>query len=95
VMTSEQPDYEQARTEIVERTQRDALEVLGKLGGEPTWLQGDETPACPACGHDMRFVAQLEEGPDWKTAMNFGGGGWAYVFQCAECESSAAMLWQS
>ena len=31
----------------------------------------------------MRFVAQLEEGPDHRTAMNFGGGV-GYLFDCKE-----------
>jgi hypothetical protein len=28
------------------RTMRD---VLGQLGGVPSWLQHDETPTCPSC----------------------------------------------
>ena len=56
-------------------------QVLGQLGGRPDWIQEDETPVCPACGQPMVLAAQLEEGPDPETAMNFGGG-WAYVFTC-------------
>ncbi|MEV8095897.1 DUF1963 domain-containing protein [Kitasatospora sp. NPDC085879] len=66
---------------------------LGQLGGEPGWLQYDETPECPGCARPMPFAAQLEEGPDPVTAMNFGGGGSAYAFACEPCDH-AAFLWQ-
>ena len=42
----------------------------------------------------MRFLAQLEEGPDWRTEMNFGGGGCGYVFDCTCRSGSAKLLWQ-
>ncbi len=67
--------------------------VLGQLGGEPDWIQDDETPQCPACGQAMRLAAQLEEGPDYRTAMNFGGG-CAYVFACDCPAATARFLWQ-
>lgn len=70
------------------------LRVQGQLGGAPAWLQGDETPTCPGCGEPMAFVAQLEEGFDWATSANFGGGGIGYVFTCGACRA-AAFLWQS
>ena len=69
-------------------------DVLGQLGGEPVWIQGEEVPTCDACGQDMSFVAQLEQGPDWETEMNFGGGGCAYVYRCRCSSSQAKMLWQ-
>jgi hypothetical protein len=67
-------------------------EVLGQLGGVPAWIQGDETPACPACHTPMAFVAQLEEGREDATAANFGGG-CAYAFACLT-DREAAFLWQ-
>jgi hypothetical protein len=73
---------------------RDATRtILGQIGGEPFWLQNDETPHCPACAKLMGFAAQLEEGYDYRTAANFGGGGIGYVFTCAACRE-AAFLWQ-
>ncbi|RZJ69452.1 MAG: hypothetical protein EOO45_13585 [Flavobacterium sp.] len=72
-------DYENAR----EDWDGNRRQVLGQLDGEPSWLQGDETPKCTCCNKKMRFVAQLEEGPDHKTAMNFGGGS-GYLFDCKE-----------
>ncbi|MEV6207456.1 DUF1963 domain-containing protein [Kitasatospora sp. NPDC051914] len=65
---------------------------LGRLGGEPEWLQYEQTPDCPSCEQEMAFVAQLEEGPDSLTAMNFGSG-CAYAFACEPC-GSGAFLWQ-
>lgn len=68
--------------------------VLGLLGGEPDWLQNDETPNCPGCAAPMAFTAELEEGHDRTTSANFGGGGLGYVFTCAPC-GRAAFLWQN
>lgn len=64
---------------------------VGKLGGTPDWIQGDETPNCD-CDKAMTFVAQVEESahPD----LNFGGHGSSYVFTCAPCNKSK-FLWQS
>jgi hypothetical protein len=67
--------------------------VLGRLGGEPDWIQGDETPDCPSCTARTTFTAELEEGSDFATSANFGGGGRGYVFHCRPC-SEAAFLWQ-
>ena len=66
--------------------------ILGQLSGAPDWLQFEETPVCDCCGNEMRFVAQLEEGPDHKTAMNFGGGV-AYLFDCP-VGRTGKFLWQ-
>lgn len=83
-------DYDSAR----ENWEGNGREVLGQLYGEPVWLQADETPECDCCKQSMRFVAQLEEGPDHRTAMNFGGGGVAYLFDC-KAGKTAKFLWQS
>jgi hypothetical protein len=82
-------DYDSAR----ENWTGNRREVLGQLNGEPSWIQGDETPECDCCKKSMRFVAQLEEGPDYKTIMNFGGGGIAYLFDC-KAGNTAKFLWQ-
>lgn len=74
-----QTDYNDAREEWQGRRR----DVLGQLYGKPAWIQGDETPKCTCCNAKMRFVAQLEEGPDHTTAMNFGGG-CGYLFDCPE-----------
>ncbi|WP_093612274.1 hypothetical protein [Streptomyces indicus] len=71
----------------------DGEKVLGQLGGDVVWLQGDETPDCPGCAEPMAFLASLEEGYDHETSANFGGGGLSYVFSCRACVK-AAFLWQ-
>lgn len=68
-------------------------EILEQLSGQPEWIQNDETPSCDCCQKQMRFVAQLEEGPDYRTAMNFGGAGSAYLFDCPQGKT-AKFLWQ-
>ncbi|MFF4207966.1 DUF1963 domain-containing protein [Streptomyces sp. NPDC001796] len=85
--------YDAARRRWAEAHGRSEQEVLGQLGGVPSWLQADETPACRSCGHSMGFVAQLEEGHDHRTALNFGGGGRGYAFACTACEEGC-FLWQ-
>lgn len=77
--------------DVAREAQPSGRQVLGVLGGEPPWIQGDETPVCDGCDERMQPVALLEEGPDHTTAMNFGGG-CAYVFRC-DC-GSAKLLWQ-
>lgn len=67
--------------------------VLGQFGGEPEWIQNDETPTCPRCSTSMSFTASLEEGHDHAAAANFGGGGRGYIFTCRPC-SEAAFLSQ-
>ncbi|MEU0275778.1 hypothetical protein [Streptomyces sp. NPDC006307] len=66
--------------------------VLGRLGGEPGWLQGDETPGCPSCSTPMTFTAELEEGPDFETSANFGGA--SATSSTAAPVNGAAFLWQ-
>jgi hypothetical protein len=67
-------DYDDARQAWAAREGRPMGDVLGQVGGQPSWLQADETPACPECGKPMSFVVQLEEGHDYRTAANCGGG---------------------
>ncbi|GLZ80224.1 hypothetical protein Afil01_50310 [Actinorhabdospora filicis] len=86
-------DYATARQGWAAATGRSPREVLGKLGGAPEWIQGDETPTCQGCGAPMDFGVQLEEGRDPRTGMNFGGGGRGYVFACGPCDR-AAFVWQ-
>jgi hypothetical protein len=85
--------YDDARAAWAEREGRPAGDVLGQLGGQPTWIQADETPDCADCGKPMGLVVQLEEGHDHRTAANFGGRGCGYGFGCQPC-GTAAFLWQ-
>ena len=63
-------------------------EVLGSLGGSPSYLEDDRLPACPSCTGTMEFAAHLEEGITRETAMNLGGQ-LGYVFVCRPCSEGA------
>ncbi len=86
-------DYPSAAMGWATATGTDTRQVLGQIGGTAHWEELDETPTCPACGEAMRFTALLEQGPDRKTEMNFGGG-WAYVFRCGCAAKTARLLLQ-
>jgi hypothetical protein len=86
-------NYEDAYDKWPEESDLSPRQVLGQMYGKPSWLQGEEVPDCNVCEKPMRFVAQLEQGPDWETEMNFGGGGTAYIFDCS-CPQSAKFLFQ-
>jgi hypothetical protein len=64
--------------------------AVGTVGGEPVWVQADETPTC-TCGAQMTLAMQLDEAAH--DGLNFGGGGTAYTFVCSPC-SIARFLWQ-
>ena len=89
----EASNYNNALQQYVESNSKVGRQVLGQLGGTPFWLQANETPQCSLCNNDMKLLAQLEQGPDYKTEMNFGGGGCAYLFTCS-CEPNGKFLWQ-
>ncbi|MFE5805487.1 hypothetical protein [Streptomyces sp. NPDC056491] len=63
-------------------------EVLGSLGGSPSYLEDDRLPVCPACTGTMEFAAHPEEGTTRETAMNLGGQ-LGYVFVCRPCREGA------
>jgi len=86
--------YDEARDDWCDSTGLNGREILGQVGGSPSWIQGEEVPSCSSCDTEMSFVAQLEEGPDWETAMNFGSGGCAYVYRCNCDAHQAKLLWQ-
>jgi hypothetical protein len=94
VEVHEATDYDNARLEWEKENPGQQRQVLGQIEGRPSWLQMDESPVCDDCGNGMLFAVQLEEGPDHKTSMNFGGGGCAYVFRCRCNQQSAKFLWQ-
>lgn len=73
--------------------QRDRDEqVLGVLGGAPTWVAADATPACGRCRQPMRFVVQLEARGGG--GIDFGAEGSGYGFVCGRCPDEARFLWQ-
>lgn len=93
LLQTDKLDYNEARAQWASANGQSPREVLDQIGGTPAWLHDEETPDCQACGNPMPFVAQLEEGPDYRFEMNFGGG-CAYVFRCGCHLASAKLLWQ-
>jgi len=81
-----------------------AVGVRTKLGGEPDWIQGDDTPDCPDCGRPMSFLAQIDSiGADDSdnplagssedlSGYVFADGGMVYVFVCKRCLKSASFI---
>lgn len=63
-------------------------EVLGSLGGSPSYLGDDRLPRCPSCSGSTEFAAHLEEGIDSQSAINLGGQ-LGYVFVCRPCSRGA------
>jgi len=63
-------------------------EVLGSLGGSPSYLEEDRLPVCPSCAGPMEFAAHLEEGMSVETATNLGGQ-LGYVFVCRTCREGS------
>lgn len=63
-------------------------EVLGSLGGSPSYLEDDRLPTCPSCAGPTEFAAHLEAGISAQTAMNLGGQ-LGYVFVCRPCREGA------
>lgn len=70
-----------------------AEDILGQISGTIDWIQNEEIPDCDCCNQPMRFIAQLEEGYDLQTGMNFGCAGYAYLFDCPKGKT-AKFLWQ-
>lgn len=53
-----------------------------KLGGNPDWIQNDETPRCPLCYDRMTFYGQLDSIND---SIMIEDVGMIYVFYCFHC----------
>jgi hypothetical protein len=59
-------------------------ENLNRIGGEPTWIQDPDYPACPSCAAPMPSLAQLH----WLDVIG-AGEGITYIFWCEPCAISA------
>lgn len=60
-----------------------------RVGGAPSWIQTDATPACPGCKGTMKFLAQFAS----TGALMFGADmGMAYAFVCAPCTVVATVI---
>ena len=81
----------------------DNLGLRSKLGGDPDWVQGNDTPACPRCNEPMSFVGQIdsiehmgERNPLRQERREqdfmFGDAGVIYVFFCFDCLKSQSVF---
>ena len=59
-----------------------------KIGGEPDWLQSDESPDCE-CGKKMAFYGQFDSIGD---EFCLGDCGIIYVFVCFDCFTTKSIL---
>lgn len=70
---------------------RVASEELGVytplLGGEPNWVQNDETPVCPPCGERMDFVVSLPGTAEEFPLVEYEGV--VFGFWCRGCRVTA------
>ena len=87
-----------SEAEAVPLSYPDSLGQQTKFGGEPYWIQGDESPSCRHCGEPMTFVAQIDS-LEHQSAHNrnrrdplsgdqhfmFGDVGMIFVFFCDDC----------
>src|SRR5262245_22584658 len=60
-----------------------------KLGGEPDFLQRDETPSCSGCKSEMTFYGQLDSIGD---EYDLADCGMIYVFVCLDCFSTKSFI---
>ena len=76
-----------------------------KLGGSPTWEQGNETPSCQNCDKPLTFVGQLDsisfpdegnprgfDGLAEDQSYIFGDVGLIYVFFCFDCGDTRSIF---
>lgn len=73
-----------------------------RLGGQPQWIQTDETPTCDGCQKAMTFVGQIDSIAAQKNALGkflsdkksfmFADVGMVYVFLCMKCCSSKSVV---
>lgn len=59
-----------------------------RLGGDPDWIQGDETPSC-SCGEKMSFYGQLDSIGDKYCLADCA---LIYVFVCWGCGETKSIL---
>jgi hypothetical protein len=74
------PPFKWAGDEIGKRHQ---------LGGEPSFIQGDEIPVCPDCKQKMTFYGQLDSINDDYIIADCG---LIYIFICFECNEVKAIV---
>lgn len=57
-----------------------------QVGGRPAWFAGARYPACPGCGGNMPFVAQVDSERKSDCLRFKGGRGMLYAWWCDRCK---------
>ena len=81
------PDTAEARA-VIGFKWNSSAGLRHKLGGQPEWIQGDDTPNCSQCYTQMTFYGQLDCIGD---EVSLGDCGMIYVFYCQICLQAAAV----
>ena len=82
------PLTDEAKSVIGFQYAEDSIGKKNKLGGEPDWIQGENTPNC-TCGKKMSFYGQLDSIGD---SICLADCGMIYVFVCADCFETKSVL---
>lgn len=77
---AELPGFKWASPEVGRRHQ---------LGGDPSFIQPAEHPACPDCDQSMTFYGQLDSIND---EFVLADAGIVYVFVCFECFATTSFI---
>lgn len=85
------PDSDEAKRVIGFKWAGGDVGRRSKIGGEPTWIVGDETPTC-SCGSPMTFYGQLDSVGDDVCLADVGI---VYVFVCFNCYETKSVLQSS
>lgn len=82
------PQTDEAKS-VIGFKMNDKMGKKSKLGGEPEWIQHDETPICVSCAEAMTFYGQLDCIGD---NFSLGDCGMIYVFVCLKCLETKSFL---
>jgi len=82
------PETPEGKSAMGFRWAGDDMGKRHRLGGDPDWIQGDDTPSC-SCGKKMSFYGQLDSVGD---KYNLADCGLIYVFVCWGCFETKSIL---
>ena len=83
------PRSEDANAAIGFKWAGDAAGKRSKIGGEPDFLQEEESVVCPSCAQKMTFYAQIDSVGDEVCLADVG---MIYVFVCFDCFTTKSVL---
>jgi len=82
------PENDEAKSAVGFKWAAENIGKRSKLGGNPDWLQGEDSPMCD-CGNRMTFYAQIDSiGDD----ICIADCGMVYIFICFDCFASKSII---